>query len=169
MKRLMLVWLIILVTSAGCGGVSGDDGVEASIVDPTVVPTTLATTTTQAPIGTPFTTEGALEVPGISDVVGSGSLIFTTRDGQQLVEFQNVSVPAVDGKIVCPNCAGSIVMDSDVILSAETFHDPDYSGEIWYIVAGPEGATLDKVGAGFRLVEGSAFLVDDLSSIDSGG
>lgn len=165
-RRLPTLAVVLVALVTACG--DGDGEVEGPIVDETVATTTtttLAPATTQAPMGVPFTAEEVLQVPGISDVVGSGTIVFAIEDGNMRTEFQTVSVPAVDGKIVCPNCAGSIVMGADVILSSETFLDPDYKGEPWYIVAGPGGATLEKVGAGFRLVEGEAFLVDNLSLI----
>lgn len=185
--------MTLLVVAVGCGG--GDEAATTEAAETTIAPTTTAptttttstTTTTLPPIGTPFTTDAVLEVPGMPAFVGDGYVAVEMADEEGMINiFVNGTVPVEDGK-TCMQCMGRLSLDGGVAVAVEglfrttssqgvsvSINNMALTGPMLpesselFIVAGPEGARLEKVGSGFRLIEGAAWLVTDRSLIESG-
>jgi len=127
-----------------------------------------------------------LSVSGISEIVGQGTLALTAaeEDGQVKLSIDG-AVPVVDGE-TCQFCVATLELGPGAVAAADSLFSnrpsdgvsAEMSGNLigpmfpedatLFIVAGDEGAILEKEGAGFRLVEGEAWLVTDRSLIDSG-
>jgi hypothetical protein len=171
---------------AGCAG--GDDESAAPAATAEVVTTTTSTTTTTTlpAIGTPFQMDTVLSVSGISEIVGQGTLALTVaeEDGQVKLSIDG-AVPVVDGE-TCQFCVATLELGPGAVAAADALFSnrpsdgvsAEMSGNLigpmfpedatLFIVAGDEGAVLEKEGAGFRLVEGDAWLVTDRGLIDPG-
>ncbi len=155
---------------------------EAQAATTTAAPAT--TTTTLPPIGTPFEMDSVLSIPGISEIAGEGTLTVDMADEAGRIEISiDGTVPVVNGE-TCEFCmktmelgpgavaavdslftdhpSQGVSVDMSVGLIGPTFPE----GSSTFVVAGDAGATLAKEGAGFRLVEGAAWLCTDRSLID---
>lgn len=166
--RIHPTWLTVValaVVVAACG----DD--DAATTEATEAPTTTAatTTTTEAPpttsttlppIGEPFTTDSVLEIEGSTDIEGDGTAEIRITEDNKLLTSLNGRVPVVDG-MTCPLCMRNQILGPGVRLEL-----PLDGGESVFIVVGEEGATLEKVGAGYRLVAGESWLVTDPSALE---
>lgn len=144
--------------------------------------TPLPPTATPTPSHPAFSESEVLEIPSISAVVGEGTADFARGEvpGELRVEV-NGTVPVVQGQW-CTCCVKTIRIEPDLrVPTAPYFVDrdapqapgglvaksmtldhfvlsapvPDDSTE--FIVSGPEGATLSKVGKGFLLLGGDAY------------
>ena len=160
-----LIAAVLMVAVAACG----DD--DATPTDATEAPTTTvaATTTTDAPttttttlppIGQPFTADAVLEIEGFTDIEGDGTAEIRITEDDKLLTSLNGMVPVVDG-MTCPLCMRNLILGPGVRLEL-----PLDSGDSVFIVVGDEGATLEKVGSGYRLVSGEAWLVTDPSVLE---
>lgn len=128
-----------------------------------------------------FTTDRVLEVEGISEIVGQGTIGFSLGDEPEtvIIELDAIDVPIVDG-MGCIFCVSRVELAPDVSVAVPGFFQESPPGGDYeavsqsatlsmvgplrpdtasgFIVAGAEGAVLEKVGAGFRLISGSARL-----------
>jgi len=188
-RRRMSSAVVLLVTAAlvlavsACGG--EDDNEAASTEPTTATSTTSTTTTTVPPIGTPFETDTVLPVSGISEIVGSGSLEVTLSEEAGKVELSiSGTVPVVNDE-TCMFCMNRLTLGPGAVAADTLFTNRSSQGvsvevdmgvigptlpdsATQFIVAGDEGAVLEKVGGGFRLTSGQAWLVTDRSVIDPG-
>ena len=150
-----------------------------------------ATQTAQAPTATPtkvpptpgpgpaFDIDEVMEIPDIAQPVGDGSCNFReSNEPGMLLTIINGTIPVVNGE-TCFCCVKEIRISPNLRVPLATFFGPrqqpgnsmvmnnmqitgpmeNESGK--YIVSGSDGAVLEKVGAGFRLVSGLAFYVED--------
>lgn len=141
-----------------------------------------AATTTLPPIGTPFQMDTVLSVSGISEVVGQGTLAMTVSEEDGKVELLiDGTAPVVNGE-TCNFCMVTLELGPGAVAADTLFTNHPSEGvraevslaligpmfpdeATLFIVAGEQGAVLEKEGAGFRLVEGEAWLVTDRSLI----
>jgi hypothetical protein len=123
-----------------------------------------------------------LEIPSISVIVGVGQVQFAEGEepGTLIVDIDG-SIPIVEG-YWCICCVDTIRIEPNLIVPMTCFLDmeaepspgdlvsdhmevhiggsPYISDDATeFIVSGPDGATLAKVGQGFLLVEGEAYLL----------
>jgi hypothetical protein len=138
---------------------------------------------TPTPSHPAFSKSEVLEIPSISAVVGEGRALFARGEapGELRVEA-NGTVPVVQGQW-CPCCLKTIRIEPDLqVPTTPHFLDrdapktpgglvpesitidlvlssPASDDATEFIVSGPEGATLTKVGKGFLLVEGEAYFL----------
>jgi len=131
-----------------------------------------------------FSADKVLEVPSISALVGEGTIHFMAGDDAQTLKMVITGkMPIVNGNW-CLTCLDTVKIDPDIRVETRLFVEipapkpvaglisdymsmsntilssPIHIDATEFIVAGPEGATLTKVGRGFLLVKGSAYLLD---------
>ncbi len=130
-----------------------------------------------------ITAETALAIKGISALVGDGSIVFSAgKEPETLVMYIPSNKVPVESGMTCSLCARTVEMApnlkiSTTLFEAEKHHNPSpyvashvefknmtFVGPLkknqpFYIVSGPEGATLRKEGSAFRLVSGQANLL----------
>lgn len=129
-----------------------------------------------------FSADSVLAIDGMSALVGNGRIVFSSgKDPETLaIRIPSNEVPVVGGR-TCLFCARTVEMAPDLKISTTLFKEYDHdsgpyvasslsvadlslSGPLkkdqpFYIVSGPEGATLQKEGSGFRLISGQANLL----------
>ncbi len=177
----------LAVSLGSCGGtVEGETASRTTPAGTQPAPATTATTsptTTIPPIGTPFEMDELVMVDGVSSIAGTGTLKVTLGEESGWVELSiDGSVPVVDGR-TCEFCMETLELGPGAVVAADLFNDHEAQGtrvdltvglmgpmfpdgSSLFIVAGEEGAMLEKDGAGFRLTSGTAWLVTDRSLID---
>jgi hypothetical protein len=158
---------------------------------PTHVPSSAAFTSTPVATSTPshpsFSKSEVMEFPSISEIVGNGIVVFAKgEDAGNLTARINGTIPIVQG-YWCMCCVNTIQIEPNLQIPISPFFDdtkapsapgglisesmslndlvllspiPDDAAE--FIVSGSEGVTLRKEGNGFRLVEGSAYFLQNL-------
>ncbi len=130
----------------------------------------------------PFVKQQIVEVQSISVTVGEGEVFFEKGDkpGTLKMSLKGISVKTVGGKAcfacvervrIAPNLKieTAFFLDTGTIdrervgdtFSVEdmTLHGSISGNATEFIVSGPQGATLKKVGKGFLLIEGQAYLM----------
>ncbi len=130
----------------------------------------------------PFVKQQIVEVQSISVTVGEGEVFFEKGDkpGTLKMSLKGISVKTVSGKAcfacvervrIAPNLKieTAFFLDTGTIdrervgdtFSVEdmTLHGSISGNATEFIVSGPQGATLKKVGKGFLLIEGQAYLM----------
>ena len=130
----------------------------------------------------PFVKQQIVEVQSISVTVGEGEVFFEKGDkpGTLKMSLKGISVKTVGGKAcfacvervrIAPNLKieTAFFLDTGTIdrervgdtFSVEdmTLHGSISGNATEFIVSGPRGATLKKVGKGFLLIEGQAYLM----------
>jgi hypothetical protein len=129
-----------------------------------------------------FLKDKVTEVASISPVVGKGEVRFEKGDREDTLKMKliGVTIKSVDGR-VCFACAKTIRIAPGLKVAVSFFHNtgtidrekvedelsiedmtlvgsnPEDSTE--FIVAGKEGAILNKTNKGFMLLEGEAYLL----------
>lgn len=151
----------------------------------TATPTPAPPTSTPTPSHPSFSRDEVLEIPSVSAIVGEGEVLFAEGEEPKKLRVEiNGTVPIVEGNW-CAACLDTIRIDPNLQVPTDPFFVdteapeppgglgligesmvlnvvlsspiPDDSTE--FIVSGPKGATLRKVGRGFLLVEGEAYLL----------
>ena len=128
---------------------------------------------------TPITSDTVKEWGSISPITGDGKARFSKGDqiGQIRAEVEG-TIPVIDGKS-CYFCLKTIEIAADVKVPFTPFFTEVKSqggsitlknfsisgpsepeGAAQFIVAGPQGATLEKKGKGFILLKGNAHILD---------
>ena len=130
----------------------------------------------------PFVKQQIVEVQSISVTVGEGEVFFEKGDkpGTLKMSLKGISVKTVGGKAcfacvervrIAPNLKieTAFFLDTGTIdrekvgdtFSVEdmTLHGSISGNATEFIVSGPQGANLKKVGKGFLLIEGHAYLM----------
>ena len=102
----------------------------------------------------------------VTDIVGSGTASISLTDDGKLRTSLNGTIPVVDGK-TCHLCMDNLILGPGVVLELPLSGPGFVEGDSVFIVVGDDGATLLKVGAGYRLIEGEAWLVTDPSLLGS--
>jgi hypothetical protein len=127
----------------------------------------------------PITSDTVTEWGSISPITGNGEARFSKGDqiGKIRAEAEG-TIPVINGKS-CYFCLKTIEIAADVKVPLTPFFTEVKSqggsitlknfsisgpsepeGAAQFIVAGPQGATLEKKGKGFILLKGSAHLLD---------
>jgi hypothetical protein len=163
--------LLIAILSTSCGTLFAEP-------TPTLIPTSTPTPTavpTPGP-GPAFELDTVMDIPGISAIVGEGSCIYSLADEPGKITIAiNGTVPVVKG-MTCWFCMNQIIIGPNLRVGISNFtEEPNQGASISlenmqllgpmveetesHILSGPDGAVLEKVGAGFRLVSGLAYFV----------
>jgi len=130
-----------------------------------------------------ITAETAMAIKGISALVGDGSVVFSAgKEPETLAIFVPSNKVPVESGMTCELCARTVEMAPNLKISTTLFEaskhynptpyvvssvaigglsliGPLKKNQPFYIVSGPEGATLRKEGSAFRLVSGQANLL----------
>ncbi len=190
-------WAVLALVVASCGGSSGVTEVASDDLDERGAGGAVedrhagvgddsytTTTTTVPPIGIPFVQGEVLAVDGISEIVGDGTIRIDLADKPRRIAIAiDGTVPVVAGQ-TCEFCMGTLELGPEAVAATTLFAGHDARGEsvhmtvgleggmfpddaTQFIVAGVDGAVMEKVGAGYRLTEGAAWLVSDRSKIDA--
>ena len=155
----------------------------ATPAPPSATPTPEPPTATPTPSYPSFSKDEALEIPSISVIVGEGRVVFGEGEeaGKLRVEI-NGKIPIVEG-YWCLCCVDTIRIEPNLKVPISPFFldteappppqglisdymevnfvlsSPIADDATEFIVSGPEGATLTKVGQGFLLVDGEAYFL----------
>jgi hypothetical protein len=184
---LLLISLVVLAALLACGIVAGvptPTVVPPAITPVLTTPTPAPPTATSTPSYPSFSSEDVLEIPSISVSVGEGTVLFGEGEepGKLRVEVDG-KMPVVDG-MFCLCCVDTIRIEPDLQVPLTPFFldvevaqftggllvesyeanqlvlsSPISDEATEFILSGPEGATLTKVGQGFMLVEGEAYFL----------
>jgi hypothetical protein len=176
-NRSVVALLFISLLCTACG---------ATQIEPTsTLPPTLTSTPEPTPTivptpgpGLAFETDSVMEIPGLAKPVGQGSCKFRQADeaGMILITINGI-MPVVDGK-TCQCCVDLIDIGPNLRVYLSQFKSIDGSGRAAigadmtlkdpvqedggnYILSGPDGAILKKIGSGFQLVSGLAYYVEE--------
>ena len=179
-NRLGVALLLVAILGTACGAVPAEP-----TLTPTPIPTPIPTSTpepTPTTVPTPgpgpaFETDKVMEIPGMAKPVGQGTCKFEQADeaGMILITI-NGTMPVENGE-TCWCCVDKIFIDPNVRAPISMFEPKKQPGVSMtvdnmqlkgpmpeetdsYILSGPEGAQLQKEGAGLRLVSGLAFYVE---------
>ncbi len=122
-----------------------------------------------------FELEEALEIPGISGIVGSGECAYSRGSEVNTVRIAIATVVPTVGGQTCICCGEFLKIEAGLTIGMDALfraqgargmsstYNLSLTGPVpedgMKIVAGSEGATLRKVGPGFVLVEGEANLL----------
>lgn len=151
---------------------------------PTPAPTPTSTSTptpTHTPTpGPAFSRDEVLEIPSISEVVGTGTAYFAEGKEPGTVRVLIIgTIPVVGGK-TCLCCVEAIQLTPDLKIPTKPwFIDREHEGQSMtvnlelqgpipddateFILSGPEGAALKKEGRGFTLTAGAAYFLQTAS------
>jgi hypothetical protein len=130
----------------------------------------------------PITKDRVTGIQSISSTVGKGEVLFEQgkKPGMLKMTFKGVSIKTIKGK-ACFACAKTVKIAPNVKIDTSFFldtgtidrenvgkefdvEDMTLDGTLSenareFIMSGPQGATLRKVGKGFKLLEGEAYLL----------
>lgn len=188
MKAFTLVVLLIIATSlVACGPSQAELDAQATQIaaDEFATQTAQAPTATPSPIpptpgpGPAFDLGEVMKIPDVAQPVGDGTCRFSEADEPGMILTTiNGLIPVVNGE-TCICCVDQIHIGPNLrVPLAPFFGSREQPGTSMffdfmqlkgpmahesgkYIVSGPDGASLKKVGAGFRLVSGLAFYVEE--------
>lgn len=162
--------LLMAILSTACGTLFAEP-TPTSIPTSTPIPTAVPT---PGP-GPAFELDTVMDIPGISAIVGEGSCIYSLADepGKITITIDG-TVPVVKG-MTCWSCVNQITIGPNLRIAISNFTEyasqgmsttidmslvgPMIEETESHILSGPDGAVLEKVGAGFRLVSGLAYFV----------
>jgi hypothetical protein len=174
--HLFIILVLIALMCTACGALQADP-TPTSTPSPTPTPEPTPTTAPTAGPGPAFTTDVVMEIPGVAQPVGKGACKFAQADepGMILTTINGI-IPVENGE-TCFCCLESIVISPNLRVPLAPFFAAKKQAGISmtmnislkgpmaeetgiYILSGPEGASLHKEGAGFRLVNGLAFYIE---------
>jgi hypothetical protein len=173
--RFCVAVLLVAMLSTACGALQAEP---TPTLTPIPTPEPTPTTAPTPGPGPAFEMDTVMEIPGVAKPVGQGTCQFTLADepGMMLTTI-NGKIPVENGQ-TCLCCLERIEIGPNVRVPLATFFGqkkqagqsmivnnmqikgpmPEDTGI--YILSGPDGASLIKEGAGFRLVNGLAYYVE---------